>query len=121
MIRSIEHMDELVFTPSAVLHLLTEIDELKDKNISLSELSDGNLQISIGDSTYNIVTGDSVEVEVDDSVIETVVEENIQTYEELTDNANIEISEPVESGVLSGIVKSLLLGGMIRLAPKLLK
>lgn len=114
-------MDEVLFTPSAVLHLLTELDELKDKNISLSELSDGNLQISIGDSTYNIVTSTSVKVQVDDSVIETVEEENIQTYEELADNENIEVSEPVESGILSSVVKSLLLGGMIRLAPKLLK
>ena len=115
-------MDELVFTPSAVLHLLTEIDELKDKNISLSELSDGNIQISIGDSTYNILTkGNALEVEVDDEVIETVGEENVQTYEELVENDNIELSEPVESGLLSGMVKSLLLGGMIRLAPKLLK
>lgn len=114
-------MDELVFTPSAVLHLLTEIDELKDKNISLSELSDGNIQIAIGDSTYNIVTNGTVEVEVDSEVIETVGEENVQTYEELVENDNIELSEPVESGLLSGMVKSLLLGGMIRLAPKLLK
>ena len=113
--------NNIVFTPSAVIHLLTEIDDLKDKNISLSELDGGKLQISVGTSTYDILTSTSLEVEVDEDVLEAVVEENIQTYEELVDVEDIEISEPVESGIITGLVKSLLLGGLIRLAPKLLK
>lgn len=114
-------MSELVFTPSSILHLLTEIDELKDKQISLSELSSGDIEISIGDSKYKIITSSSVEVVVDDEVIETIDDENLSTYDELAENPEIDISDSIESGILSGVVKSLLLGGMIRLAPKLLK
>lgn len=116
--------EEVVFTPSAILHLLTEIDELKDKDVGLTELPDGNLQISIGESIYNIETNNTpTEVEVDEEVIEIVDQENQDTIEQLADNGEFELSEQetIESGVLSGIVKSLLLGGMIRLAPKLLK
>ena len=116
--------EEIVFTPSAILHLLTEIEELKDKEVGLTELSDGNLQISIGESIYNIEThSTSTEVEVDEEVIEIVDQENQDTIEQLADSDEFEISEQttIESGLLSGVVKSLLLGGMIRLAPKLLK
>ena len=45
-------MGNLLFTPSAVLDLLVQIDELKDKEVGIVETLDGNLQLSIGDSDY---------------------------------------------------------------------
>lgn len=42
------------FTPSEVLDLLQQIDELKGSNISLEELSKGNLQYVIGNSVYKV-------------------------------------------------------------------
>lgn len=42
----------ILFTPSALLDFLIQIDELKDKVVSVTETADGDLQVEIGDSAY---------------------------------------------------------------------
>lgn len=114
-------MNDVLFTPAALLDLLMQIDELNGYNINVSESIDGDMQICIGDSVYSIDTDNAVNVSVDDSVIDTVEDENLTAYRELEESGSVEVTEPIESGILKSAVKSLLVGGMIRLASKLLK
>lgn len=113
-------MDELLFTPAAVLDLLTQIEELKDYNINVIDAGN-SIQIQIGSSTYKVNTSDVSAVEVDEDVISEVSDINTDAYDELEASGEVEISEPIESGLLKSAVKSLLLGGLIRLVPDLMK
>ena len=113
-------MDEVVFTPAAILDFLTQIDELSDKSIELTE-QDSTINVKIGNSVYQLNTESAEDIVVDESVVEQVAEVNDEAYDELEASGSVDLSEPVESGIIKSIAKSLLLGGMIRLAPKLLK
>lgn len=116
-------MNETVFTPASVLSLLVSIDELSDKDISLTETFDGKLQLAIGDSIYELVPDTMNEIEVDLEIVEEVEDINSDTYSDLGDAYDIvydDSLESVESGILKEVAKSLLLGGMVRLSAKLL-
>ena len=111
----------IIFTPASRLEILNQIDELKDYNISVTETLDGNIQIEIGDSTYQIDTDNIEEVEVPEDVVDTVEDINEETYEELVDSEEFESTEEVvEGGFLKEAIKSLLLGGAVKLIKKLL-
>lgn len=114
--------NELLFTPAALLDFLRQIDELSDKDISIDE--DGSsLNISIGDSSYAISLNDAQDVEVPDEVVDEVAEINESTYEELDDveyTAIEDTDDVVEGGILSEALKTLAVGGMVRLTSKLL-
>lgn len=113
-------MDELVFTPAGLLSLLTQIEELKDLELSIEDTGD-RIVLSIGDSKY-IIDGDAAtEVEVDDDAIDRVADVNESTYEDLADSADIELTEVVESGILKELAKSLMVGGMLRLTTSILR
>lgn len=114
-----QEYSQVVFTPAAVLDLLTQIEELSDQQISLTETIDGKIQISIGLSDY-IIESSTTDIEVDDEVIDTIEEENEAAYEEIVDSgqADLEDVEPIEGGILKDAAKALLLGGMIRFAGK---
>ena len=117
-------MDSIVFTTSSLLDLLSKIDELREYEIGIAETIDGQIQLTIGDSAYLIDTDNATEVTVDDNVVETVDEANLEAYEGLDESVDVNIYEegqPVESGILKELAKSLLLGGMVRLSGKLLK
>ncbi len=115
-------MDGIVFTPASLIDLLSKIDELKDYDINVTETIDDQLQLSIGDSIYLIDNEDATPVQVSEDVVETVEDINIEAYENLDDSIDVEVGDeqPVESGILKEVAKSLLLGGMIRLSKKLL-
>lgn len=115
-----KNMDELLFTPAAVLDLLTQIEELKDHNINVIDSGD-SIQIQIGDSTYKVNTSSANDIEVEEDVVSEVSDINTDAYDELEASGTVELSEPVESGLLKSAVKSLLLGGLIRLVPDLMK
>lgn len=106
-------MHEIVLTPAALLDILQQIEELNEYPISVSEQAT-TIQISIGDSTYSISTSDAEPVEVPKDVVDTVRDVNDETYDQL------DASDEVEAGILKEIVKSLLVGGMVRLTTKLL-
>lgn len=111
----------IIFTPASLLEILNQIDELKDYNISVTETLGGNIQIEIGDSTYQIDTDNIEEVEVPEDVVDTVEDINEETYEELVDSEEFESTEEVvEGGFLKEAIKSLLLGGAVKLIKKLL-
>lgn len=111
----------IIFTPASLLEILNQIDELKDYNISVTETLDGNIQIEIGDSIYQIDTDNIEEVEVPEDVVDTVEDINEETYEELVDSEEFESTEEVvEGGFLKEAIKSLLLGGAVKLIKKLL-
>lgn len=114
-------MDNVVFTPASVLSLLTKIDELKDVNIGMTETMDGKLQLSVGESVYELEPEVDTSVQVDDSVVDKIEDVNQQTYEDLAEDGEVELQDEVTGGVLKEIAKTLLLGGMVRLTGKMLK
>lgn len=114
-------MDDVVFTPASVLSLLTKIDELKDVNIGMTETMDGKLQLSVGESVYELEPEVDTSVQVDDSVVDKIEDVNQQTYEDLAEDGEVELQEEVTGGVLKEIAKTLLLGGMVRLTGKMLR
>jgi len=49
-----DYEEKFLFTPSEVLGLLLQLKELRQYQISLSEIFDGAIQIVVGDSLYQI-------------------------------------------------------------------
>lgn len=119
-----ENRDTLVFTPAALMELLVSIDELKDKNIGITETIDGKLQLQLGESIYEVEPKSDETISVPDDVVEKIDDINQESYENMSDNVEevIDIQQDnVEGGIIKELAKSLLLGGMIRLSRKLLK
>lgn len=117
-------MDSIVFTPASLIDLLSQVDELKDYDINITETIDGQLQLGIGSSTYLIDSKDATNVTVEDSVVDAVEDANMEAYENLDDSVDVSVydeTEPIESGILKEVAKTLLVGGMVRLAGKLMK
>lgn len=116
-------MEEKLFTPAAILSLLTQIDELKSYDIGITETIDESLQLQIGDSIYLLEPDSDNEIVVDNEVVEEVGDINYDAYQDLESSGEIGISDDItiESGVIKELAKSLLLGGMIRLSSKLIK
>ena len=112
----------IVFTPASLLEILNQINELKDYNIGVTETLDDKIQIQIGDSVYQIETEDTEEVAVTQDAIDKVEEVNEDAYENLVDGDDFEEinEEVVEGGLLKEAIKSMLLGGAIKLVKKLL-
>ena len=113
--------NELLLTPAALLDFLRQVDELADKDIILDE-NDSAITVTIGESTYNIAKSDAEEVEVPDEVVDEVADINETTYEEIDDIEYSEIGDEdvVEGGIISEALKTLAVGGMVRLTSKLL-
>lgn len=98
--------DTLILTPSALFTFLSQIDELKDKTIDVSD--DGNqIVVMIGDKRYVLKPGSEVE-DVDSEIVDVIDEINDDGYE----TANEEI---VEGGILKELIKTLAIGGLVRL------
>lgn len=115
-------MTTTLFTPSAVLDMLSQIDEFSDMAMDISETVDGQISLRIGDSTYYIENKDENDIQVDDAVVDEVDDINIENYENLGEGIDVLFdAEPVESGLIKEIAKTLLIGGMVRLTGKLLK
>ena len=126
--------EEILFTSAAVLDFLSQIDELKDKDLHIDKSIDGQLQITIGESTYSISNANATTVDVPETTIDTISDATIDAYNELLDdNATTETSvelsnsesavtqidedaEKIEGGIIKNLVKDLMLGGMIRFA-----
>lgn len=114
-------MENIVFTPASVLSILTKIDELKDVNIGMTETLDGKLQLQVGESVYELEPQAPTEISVETSVVEKVEDANQDAYEDLAESGEVELQEPVTSGILKEIAKTLLVGGMVRLTGKMMK
>lgn len=114
-------MDQLLFTPAALLDFLIQIEELKDKDINVAEGLDGSLQITIGDSAYEISNDNVEEILVEEEIVDKVDDINMDAYEELSESGEVSLDEPIQSGIIKEALKTLLVGGMVRLTGKLLK
>lgn len=112
----------IVFTPAAILDLLNQIDELKDYDLGLTETLDGKLQLTVGDSIYEISDETAEEVEVSEEVVDSIEDINEDAYEELAASEGFESidNQPVEAGLIKEAIKSLLLGGAVKFIKKLL-
>lgn len=114
--------NEILLTPAALLDFLRQVDELADKDISVDDTGSA-LNITIGDSSYSIDFNQAEEVEVPTEVVDEVAEINENTYEEIDDVEYTEVSdeeEVVEGGIIKEVLKTLAVGGMVRLAGKVL-
>lgn len=110
---------EIVFTPAAVLDLLASIEEFNEFELSLTETMDGGLQLQVGDSYYELSPNSTIPIKVDNSIVDTIQEINSEAYEDIDgEDANI---SPIESGLIKETLKTLLIGGVVRLAKDYLK
>lgn len=104
--------DEILFTPSSLVELLSQVEELNGLDITVSE-SEGVITLGIGDTNYQISTSNAEEVEVDEEAIEQVAEVNDSVYDEFEAE-----DEAVEGGLIKELAKSLMVGGLVRLTNK---
>ena len=119
IIASENENSEIVLTPAALLDLLSNIEEFKDYTIGLFETLDGNLQLQVGDSYYDLTSeSDISEVSIDESSLNQISEINDEAYENVESDEVVE--NEVESGVITELVKTLALGGLVRLGKNLL-
>lgn len=114
-------MNELVFTSAAIIDLLSSIEELKDYQIGVTETLDGGLQVQVGDSIYVIESETISEVETAQRVVEQIDEINTTAYEDMEEKYEMEVTDTVESGIIKELAKTLLIGGVVRMAAKTLK
>lgn len=125
-------MEQNLITTSGLLEILLNIDELSEYPIDVQETTDGNISITIGNSSYVAVTSESAITmnatpedadlisELNEEVYEEIVEEYSDNDVDFDDyNPNMP-EDTIESGLLKDIAKTFLLGGAIKLAKKLL-
>lgn len=114
--------DQILFTPAAILSILAQIDELKDKDIGITETLDHNLQLQVGETTYKIDPDAASVVNVDDYIISDISEINEEAYDDMIESSQPDMQyTTVTSGIIKELVKTLLVGGMVRLTSKILR
>ncbi len=114
-------MDEIVFTPAAVLDFMRQIDELKDVDISLVDDPGSSIQFQIGSSAYTINTNNVTDIKVSEDIVEEVSDANVSAYSDMeSSDVQVDELEDIKSGLLKEIGKTLLIGGLVRLTNKLL-
>lgn len=125
-------MEQNLITTSGLLEILLNIDELSEYPIDVQETTDGNISITIGNSSYVAVTSESaITMNATPEDADLISELNEEVYEEIVEeysdnNADLDDYNPnmpedtIESGLLKDIAKTFLLGGAIKLAKKLL-
>ena len=110
----------LVLTPSALLAFLTQIEELKDQDISITE-DKNSIEVQIGESFYTVESPETSEVEVNEDAVEDIEDLNKEGYEELSELEGVDVveditgDEPVEGGIIKELIKTLAVGGLVRL------
>lgn len=115
--------DQIVFTESALLDLILNIEELSEYDIALTRTLDDNLILKIGESTYEVMPKQDYNMEVDSDVLVEIDNINEETYEDIVENSDEQIyqeDEDIESGFIAETLKTLAIGGVVRLGQKLL-
>lgn len=98
-----------VLTISGLISFLSEIEQLKRLDMQVSEQDDG-WTISIGEDTYKLESYS--EVEVDNDVVDSIEEIDEEGWEDVPDVVE---EEPVEGGIIKELLKTLAIGGLVRL------
>lgn len=115
--------NEILLTPAALLDFLRQVEELSDKDITINE-TDTAVVIGIGESTYSIDLDTAEDVEVPDEVVEEVSEISDMAYGNLeaegVEYSEVSDEETVEGGIISETLKTLAIGGLVRLTGKVL-
>lgn len=111
--------DMLILTPSALISFLSEIEELKDLELEISEGSD-TIDVRIGKSVYTLQSLFDSTVEVDQETIDDISDINEEGYTELENSLGeeglVEIEgDLVQAGVIKELIKTLAIGGLVRL------
>ena len=121
---------ETLFTAAALLDFLRQIDELSDKDIDVFDNQSFAL-ITIGDNQYRINYDTAEEVEVPEEAVDEVTDIIEDTYDELgasgveyeevadiveDEDGNLDV---VEGGIIKEALKTLAIGGLVRLTGKL--
>lgn len=118
------NMSEIVFTPAALLDLLSQIEELDGAELGISETLDGKLQLIVGESFYIIDTDEcATTVDAPEAVVYDVAEINEEAYSEISEDftsLNDLDAEAIEGGIVKELAKTLLVGGVVRLGKELL-
>lgn len=128
---------ETLFTAAALLDFLRQIDELSDKDIDVFD-NESFALITIGDNQYRIDYNTAEEVEVPEEAVDEVTDIIEDTYDELgasgvdyeevsdiveNDDGDLEVvesdQEVVEGGIIKEALKTLAIGGLVRLTGKL--
>lgn len=114
--------NEILLTPAALLDFLRQVDELAEKDISVDETG-STLSVTIGESTYGIDLNQAETVEVPDEVVDEVADVADEAYAELGE-AGVDVTDVdedvVEGGLISEALKTLAVGGLVRLAGKIM-
>lgn len=108
--------DDVLFTPASILQLLSQVEEFEDFDLGLYLTPDKRLVLEVDDSHYEIISEgelDEVVLEVDQEVIDEIEEVNERSYQNIvSENDSV---EPIESGVIKEVLKTLAIGGLVRL------
>lgn len=114
--------NEILLTPAALLDFLRQVDELADKDISVDETG-STLTVTIGESSYGIDLNQAETVEVPDEVVDEVADVADEAYADLGE-AGVDVTDAdedvVEGGLISEALKTLAVGGLVRLAGKIM-
>lgn len=121
---------ETLFTAASLLDFLRQIDELSDKDIDVFD-NESFALITIGDNQYHIDYNTAEEVEVPEEAVDEVTDIIEDTYDELgssgvdyeevsdiveDEDGNLDV---VEGGIIKEALKTLAIGGLVRLTGKL--
>ena len=104
---------ELLLTSVSLFDILSQISELSSCKIDVSDTGT-SISIKIDDNTYVVKSSSNDIVSAPESVVQDI-SEIVDTEYGRSDSA-----ENIESGVLKEIVKTLAVGGLVRLSAKLL-
>lgn len=112
---------EIVLTPSGLLSFLSSMEELEGKDIGIGSTDDNNgLVVYVGDNVYQIESDPSSDVVVPSDVVDELTEINEDGYDEL--DASIEEDyDQVEGGIVKELIKTLAIGGLVRLTADTIK
>lgn len=103
----------LVLTTSGLMTFLAEIEQLNGLDLAIEEVDNG-LQISIGDDVYTLETKAESVVEVAPEAIDDIDNIDEEGWDEISDTFNDAV-EPVEGGIIKEVLKTLAIGGLVRL------
>lgn len=106
--------DVLILTGSALASFLSQIEELKGLDLEIEESSD-KISVKIGDNTYDLESPEDSVVSVDSEVIDTIDDLNTDGYDEFDEEMAAEADEVVEGGIIKELIKTLAVGGLVRL------
>lgn len=112
---------EIVLTQSGLLSFLSQIEELEGKELGISVTQDGaGLMVYIGDNIYQLESDESSDISVPSTVVKELTEIDENGFDEL--NADIdEQYDEVEGGIVKEILKTLAIGGLVRMTAGAIK